>query len=175
MRKNTIIISAAALLVLAFAATAMAGPGHGRGMGRGFGSCWSNSGAVNQLTPEQQQKYAAIMDDYANKVRPLQQQMWTVHTELRVLAQNPNTKPEDLTSRVQTLSKLREQMFDARKALSDRLEKELGIKGFGYGPGNCGGPGMGRGMMGGGMGYGPGNCPGLAPDAPDAPEEAPAN
>ena len=175
MRKNTLILSTAALLVLAFAATAMAGPGHGRGMGRSFGSCWSNSGVVNQLTPEQQQKYAAIMDDYAAKVRPIQQQMWTTHTELQVLSRNPNTKTDELTSRVQALGKLREQMFDARKALDDRLETELGIKGFGYGPGygpGCGGHGMGSGMGPGMGGMGPGNCPAMAPDAP---EEAPAN
>ncbi|MDI6800670.1 MAG: hypothetical protein QMD01_01240 [Thermodesulfovibrionales bacterium] len=127
--KKALSISLVVIIVIALAGAAMAfGPGYGR---FGMGPCY---GAETQSTPEQTQKYAQFQKD----ILPLKQKMLQLRTDLMTL--RTQTTPD-----WKAIADKQKEMVDVRTEIQEKAS-EAGFTGFG--PGTCGGCGMGRGMMG---------------------------
>lgn len=155
-RKNATIFATSALVVLLAAATAMANS-YGPGQGGRNGSIYS------QLAPEKQKAFTNIMKEFQDKAYTLRQDIWAKNAELNALSSNPNADPKYISGLVNDIKQLHIKLHNMRQTYGDRVEKEVGIRGFGPNFDNClgGGPGMRGGMgsgMRGGMGYT--NCPG---------------
>lgn len=160
MSKQNLTISAlAAVLVLGMAAFAVAGPGAGAGRGPGCGQ-----GALySQLTPEKQAEANAIFDKYEPQFEGIRNQMWAKRSVLQAMVNGGNADEKAITKLVNDISKLRDQMRDLRKAMSDELVQATGLTAFGdfgpcqrYAQTDCPGYGQNQGRMGNGMGYGRG-------------------
>ncbi|WP_165176948.1 periplasmic heavy metal sensor [Desulfovibrio sp. ZJ369] len=142
-------------------------PGYGcygcpGGYGPGYG--WNgNSG----LTSEQQEKYTKIVQDYARRMEPIQDQIFVKRQELRALRNATNPDVKTVRETATELTKLNKQLGDLHDEMAQRIEKEVGrpagagANSGNYGPGYHHGMGCGYGMgyghrMGYGMGYGQG-------------------
>lgn len=152
--KSMRIVVLSGLVILITAALAFAQPGMGRG-GWGPGGCPGyGAGQVQNLTPEQQQKFDALFAEHQKKAFALHEDIWAKKAELNALAQNPNTKPERITQLVNEIKTLRAKQYEQREAFRAALQKA----GLPAAYGNCGGvgggcgdgPHGGRGMMRGG-------------------------
>ncbi|WP_165065944.1 periplasmic heavy metal sensor [Desulfovibrio sp. ZJ200] len=130
------------------------------GYGPGYG--WNgNSG----LTSEQQEKYTKIVQDYARRMEPIQDQIFVKRQELRALRNATNPDVKTVRETATELTKLNKQLGDLHDEMAQRIEKEVGrpagANSGNYGPGYHHGMGYGCGMgyghrMGYGMGYGQG-------------------
>lgn len=134
MKKNLkVVLAVAIVLVMATGAMAI---GPGGGMGMGMANC-PNVGA--NLTPEQTQKFA----QFQKETLPLRQQMLQLKTEMMTLRAQPSPDWKAIAEK-------QKQMVDVRIEIQKK-KAEAGLTGFG--PGLCGGAGMGmRGMGMRGMG-----------------------
>lgn len=168
-KKNISIAALAAVLVMSMAAFAVAGSGYGRGFGGGCGGPgYGQAKGFAQLTPEKQAEVQAVYDKFAPQFDKLREQMWTKRSTLQAMVNGGKADEKAIGGLVSDISKLRTQMWDLRKGMSDELVKVTGITDFGgfgtcprYGQNDCPGygDGQGRGMgrgQGRGMGYGPG-------------------
>ncbi len=155
MKTSRILFSLAMVGMLSLAAVAWAGPGHnteghggpgthmgmmkngghgGQMMGGGMGM---SGAAWDALTPEQRDRYSSLRDAYAEKVEPMRSDMWAKHTELEALSNNPKVEPSYITKLVQDMKELGAKMRAERKIFADQVEKELGIRPFHRGFGDC--------------------------------------
>lgn len=133
MKKSIITLVAVASLV-ALSAMAFAAPRGGRGAGQ------------NQLTTEQRATIQKIVDAHQDKIYELREKIWAKHTELQALSTSGKAEKSDIQSLVADISKLRDAMNKERLAMRAEIEKQTGLKGYGYHRGGMGG------SMGGGMG-----------------------
>ncbi len=148
MKKSIIALVAVASLVV-LSAVAFAGPRGGRGQGQ------------NQLSAEQRASIQKIVDAHQDKLYDLREKIWAKHTELQALSNSGKAEKADIQALVNDISKLRDSLHKERLAIGTDIEKQTGLKGYGYyhggkggmgygcgddcGPGD-GGRGMGRGM-----------------------------
>ncbi len=127
----------------------------------------SDRGAISSLSPEKQSAYQAMMKEHFDRISPLRDKLDAKRIELNALSSNPNAKPETLSKLAGEVAELQAQLRTERRALGDRMEKDLGIRhgyGMGHGMGGMmdgrgyhGGRHGGHGGHGGNGGYGP-NC-----------------
>lgn len=129
MKKSIITLVAVASLV-ALSAMAFAAPRGGRGAGQ------------NQPTAEQRATIQKIVDAHQDKIYELREKIWAKHTELQALSNSGKAEKSDIQSLVSDISKLRDAMNKERLAISAEIEKQTGLKGYGYHRGGVGG-GMG--------------------------------
>ena len=117
------------------------------------GSCGNANGSgMVSLSPENQCAYEAMLKEYRNRIAPLQDKLSAKRLELNALSRNNNTKPETLSKLAGEVAELQAQIRSEDRALGDRMEKELGIRGYGMMGGMHGGRGhRGGGHMNGGM------------------------
>lgn len=165
-KKNLSITALAAALILSMAAFAVAGPGYGRGFAGGCGGPgYGPNAAYSQLTPEKQAEVQAIFDKYEPQFEGVRNQMWAKRSVLQAMVNGGKADEKAITGLVNDISKLRDQMWNLRKAMSDELVKATGIAAFGacprYAQNDCpgygDGPGQGRqDRMAPGMGFGRG-------------------
>lgn len=156
MKKSIIALVAVASLV-ALSAVAFAGPRGGRGAGQG----------PNQPTAEQRATIQKIVDAHQEKLYELREKIWAKHAELQALSNSGKAEKSDIQSLVADISKLRDAMNKERLAIRADIEKQTGLKGYGYHHGGgygyggaCGddcGPGYG------GKGFGRGGACGSGP------------
>lgn len=102
-------------------------------MGKGHGKKHGGKGFMQNLTPEQQEKFGALREEFVKKTEPLRADMWAKHTELQALTNNPKVEPKYITKLVQELKELNLAMQAERTAFHAQVEKEVGIKNFGRG------------------------------------------
>jgi zinc resistance-associated protein len=178
MTKNrALIITLALVAVVSLASLAAAGPGRSGGFGPGRGDCtgsgncgWGpgyyRSDQIAQLTPEKQNAYRTIMQEFRDKMVPLRETMWQKRMELEALSPNPNTQPDEIKGLVKEIGALHTRMRGEREGLRDRLEKEIGLevgqRGFHHPRSNKGQRGH-QGRMGGGQRMMDGSGPGCNP------------
>ena len=134
MRKSIIDLVAVASLV-ALSAVAFAAPRGGKGAGQG----------QNQPTAEQRATIQKIVDAHQEKLYELREKIWAKHAELQALSNSGKAEKSDIQSLVADISKLRDAMNKERLAIRADIEKQTGLKGYGY-------------HHGGGMGGGYGGC-----------------
>ena len=158
MKKSIITLVAVASLV-ALSAFAFAGPRGGKGAAQG-----------QQPTAEQRATIQKIVDAHQEKLYELREKIWAKHTELQALSNSGKAEKADIQSLVADISKLRDAMNKERLAIRADIEKQTGLKGYGYGHGGYHRGGMGGygcgddcGPGAGGKGYSRGGgCPGGA-------------
>lgn len=174
MKLQRTFLGLLALGILSLAAVAYAGPmhgqghgGHGRGMmtsdcpmgggmGAGMGAGHMGRGFMQSLTPEQQQKFQTLRNEFVKKTEDLRSDMWAKHTELEALAGNDKVEPSYITKLVQEMKEIGTKLRAERDAFAQRVEKEVGVPYYGHG-------------------FGPnGDCPAVG-GATGTPDAAPAN
>jgi len=146
--KKVSITLLAALLVVAVSSSALAFNG-GYGRGRG-GSDYGGAAALN-LSAEQTAKIRELREAQWNDIRPLQEKMFSKRGELRSLWLQKNPDENRITAVNKEIRSLRDQMQD--KMLSYRLaifkiltpeqkDQVQSFRGRGFGPGfGCDGAG----------------------------------
>jgi zinc resistance-associated protein len=152
MKKSIITLVAVASLV-ALSAMAFAAPRGGRGAGQG----------QNQPTAEQRATIQKIVDAHQDKIYELREKIWAKHTELQALSNSGKAEKSDIQSLVADISKLRDAMNKERLAMRADIEKQTGLKGYGYHRGGMGGAcgdDCGPGYGGKGFGRGMNSCAG---------------
>ena len=87
--------------------------GHGM-MGRGA------------YTPEQQQKYDAIVAEFVKQMEPVKDQMFIKRQELRALQNASNPDIAAVRATATELLQLRKQLGQMHETMTQRLEKEVG-------------------------------------------------
>lgn len=150
MTRKTLIFSIVAIAMLSMAAMAYAGPGYGRGgcggpgmgYGQGYGHGYGHgNGYYSQLTPEKQAAVDGIFDKYRAKQIALRDKARSTHIKLEALASSGNPDEKRIDELVAELTKVREQMWNNRAAMSKEIEAETGMRFDGrgrYGSGfNC--------------------------------------
>jgi zinc resistance-associated protein len=167
MKTRSIITIVAALGIFALAAVAFAGPyGHGYGHRGGYGGMGAGGGAAvcpfggsgpggqaayDSLTPDKQALYDKIVAEADGKMTPLRDKLFAKQAELNAMYNNPSTDPAAVGKTAGEVAQLRTQLRNLHIELSQRLEKEVGLK-SGFGRGHRGGFHRGGGYhMGGGM------------------------
>lgn len=153
-RKNGIILAASALVVLLMASSVLA-YGHGRRGGDGFHY------TLSQLSPEKQQAFDKITQEYQDKAFSLRQDVWAKRAELQALSGNSNVDPKRISTLVNDIKNLHTKLYEMRKTYADRVENEVGIGFPGRGFGHFGNHG--RGFM---RGDFRGDCPSFPQSAP---------
>lgn len=120
--------------------------------GNGTGRGWHRGPS---FSPEQQDKYDKIVEDYAKRMDPIRDQIFVKRQELRALRNATNPDVKAVRETATDLTKLNNQLGDLHNEMSQRVEKEVGQPAGpaapqGYGPGyhHRMGYGMGHGMMG---------------------------
>ena len=109
-----------------------------------------------QMTPEQRQKMEAAFTKYAEKMQPLEDQLFVKKQELKALQNAPQPDVNAVGAKAQEIVKLRRELDTLRREMA----KEAGLPVPAWG-GPCGGPGFGP--KHGRRGHGPRNvqpCPG---------------
>jgi len=159
--KKTFVLGLCLALGLALVATvAIAwGPGFGPRFARGFGGPANGVPPIPDLTDEQSAQIQALRDEFQKQIEPLQKELFTKRTEIRILWSSANPDPSVVTAKQKEIwdlqSKLQEQAtglgLEIRKVLTPEQLAELPAfnRGAGFGPGPGFGPRMGmRGPMG---------------------------
>ena len=159
--KKTFVLGLCLALGLALVATvAIAwGPGFGPRFARGFGGPANGVPPIPDLTAEQSAQIQALRDEFQKQIEPLQKELFTKRTEIRILWSSANPDPSVVTAKQKEIwdlqSKLQEQAtglgLEIRKVLTPEQLAELPAfnRGAGFGPGPGFGPRMGmRGPMG---------------------------
>jgi len=174
-------VAAAVVLLMAITASAAFSYGgrwwsHGRGFS-GDRDCMALSGL--NLTAEQSAKVAALREAHVKDVKPVQDKLFSMQGDLRLLWMQDNPDMAKLKALRNEVRGLRDQLADKRFDLHQEMLKVLTpeqarefksqFRGWGGGPGGCSGAGMGgghgrHGHM--GMGYGPGAGMGMGPGGP---------
>jgi len=150
MKKNIIILIAAAALISLSAFAFAAGPKGGKGRA-----------ADAPLTTEQRATVQKIIEAHQDKLYELREKIWAKHAELQALSTSGKAEKADIQGLVADISKLRDAMHTERLAMRTEIEKQTGIKAFGPGGYHRGGMGYGYGegdcTTGGGRGFGRGS------------------
>ena len=94
--------------------------GHGHGFHRGM-----HSG----LTPEQQEKYKAIVNEYSGKMAPLEDQIFVKRQELRALQNAATPNVDNVRAQATELRNLYRQLHTLHAEMSQKLESEAGLPG----------------------------------------------
>lgn len=104
---------------------------------------WSGYAApMMQFTPEQQAACDKIMTDFQEKAYGLRTQISSKQMELHYLSQNPKTDPKAISSLVNEVTSLQNQLHDLRVKTATTLQSDLKIdsnnayallRGFGQG------------------------------------------
>jgi len=131
MKKHIITLVAVTCLV-ALSAVAFAGPRGGKGQGH------------YQLSAEQRASIQKIVDAHQDQLYDLREKIWAKHTELQALSNSGKAEKADIQALVNDISKLRDSLHKERLAIGADIEKQTGLKGYGYHHGGMGG-GMGAG------------------------------
>ncbi|WP_462323440.1 Spy/CpxP family protein refolding chaperone [Desulfoplanes sp.] len=155
MKKKVTIITLAMVALVSMASLGSAGPGRQGGFGNGSGDCIGSGGCnrgqgykahqIAQLTPEKQEAYRTIMNEFRGTMAPIREAMWEKRMELGALSPNPNTQPAEIKALVKEIGALHTQMRTEHETLRNRLEKEIGLK---LGRGGFHHPRQGKGMRG---------------------------
>jgi Spy/CpxP family protein refolding chaperone len=145
MKRYSVLIS---ILIVAVAASlAMAGPrGPGRGMGPNSGMCPMVMSGLD-LTAEQTQQLQAMRETWLKEASPLQNELFSKRTEMRLLWSEANPNREKITAKQQEIFELQRRLqenatqhkLDVRGILTP--EQQAKFSAFG------GGRGYGRGGM----------------------------
>ena len=77
-------------------------------------------------TPEQQQKYDAIVADFAKQMEPVKDQMFIKRQELRALQNAANPDIAAVRATATELLQLRKQLGQLHDTMTQRIEKEVG-------------------------------------------------
>lgn len=141
MKKGRMRFGAVLVMTMAFVLTAsiaLAGPGGwGRGMGGGgmggMGGGYGHGGwgqgmgpgqggyaNAGSLTPEQSQKLQTMREAYLKDITPLQNQLFTKKSELRLLWSAPNPEKDQIMAKQGELNTLQQQIQE--KATKHQLE-----------------------------------------------------
>ncbi|MDZ7582966.1 MAG: periplasmic heavy metal sensor [Deltaproteobacteria bacterium] len=105
MNKRNLIGMAAVFLALS-ASTVLAGPhGWGRGMGPGYGMEPQAAANLN-LSAEQSAKLQSLRENHLKAITPLQNQMFAMRSELRLLWNETNPDKETLMAKHKAISNL---------------------------------------------------------------------
>jgi Spy/CpxP family protein refolding chaperone len=175
MRKTTITVLSAAIILAASFAIAQpgpGGPGGPRGDGPNQGMLPAGSGLVEYLALDDAQieAWTAYHEEFRATVDPIRETMRDLHTQLREALDAETSDAATIGQLMLDIEAVRDEIFAARHALDENLKSLLTAdqllkfeafraaqaymqRGAG-GPG--GGPGKGRGF---GAGNGPGNGP----------------
>jgi Spy/CpxP family protein refolding chaperone len=145
MKKTTIGIVFAAVLLVTASLVLAGGPGYGRGYGITPGYGYP---AIPNLTGDQSAKIQALQKGNLDETAPLQQQLLAKRTELRTLWLNPKPDQSAIAAKQKEIlglqSKLNEKAtnlrLEIRKVLTPEQQAQIGA--FGYGTGM--GPKMGK-------------------------------
>ena len=150
--KISTLIAAFALSAIVFgsgSAFAANNPTAGRG---------AAAAGTEALSPEKQSAYEAMMKEHFDRVAPIQDKLNAKSLELNALSRNVNARPETISRLAGEVADLQARLRAERRALGDRMEKELGIRGYGMhggmGAGMMNGHGNMMGSMMDGMGHG---------------------
>ena len=95
------------------------GPGHG-GWGQGMGPGQGGYGYAGSLTPEQSQKLQTIREAYLKEITPLQNQLFTKKSELRLLWSAASLDKDQILAKQGELNGLQQQIQE--KATRHQLE-----------------------------------------------------
>ena len=90
-------------------------------------SGWCGRQHYEELKPEMQNKYDAIMKGYHEKMSPLTEKMMARRLELDALTGNANADPKRITALAEEIAALRTQIRNERFKLGERLKSEVGI------------------------------------------------
>lgn len=104
--------------VLLSASFAVAGPGGwGRGMGMGYGGGGPGMGMGHggypyaaSLSPEQSQKLQALQEAFLKEITPIQSQLFTKKSELRLLWSQANPDQEQIMAKQAEINSLQQQL-----------------------------------------------------------------
>ncbi len=77
-------------------------------------------------TPEQQQKYDAIVSEFAKQMEPVKDQMFIKRQELRALQNASNPDIAAVRATATEMLQLRKQIGQMHETMTQRLEKEVG-------------------------------------------------
>ena len=130
LSKASLATTLAAVLMTGGAMTgqALAGPhdGHDRHPGqRSYQEC-----IYQALTPEKQAQYDGIMKEFVDKTAPLRDKLAAKYIELRTLGDSPTPDPKAIGRATEELVALRNEFAGERKAMAERIAKEVGINVF---------------------------------------------
>lgn len=78
------------------------------------------------LSPEQQQKYEAILDEYSKKMEPVKDQLFIKRQELRALQNAADPDIPAVRTAASELLQLRKQLGQMHEEMRQRLQKEVG-------------------------------------------------
>ena len=161
---RTVIVSLAAVAVIAVGATAFAGKGMGnQDDERGCGGCGNQKGrggcAYGQmkadLTPEQREQMKAERQTFFDATKAARQELYAKRLELRAEMAQSEPDLEKASALQKTVSELQGDLDQKRLGHIMAMRKINPDAGRGF---MMEDRGMGHHGMGHGMGYGPGNC-----------------
>lgn len=131
MKKQGLMYGAVLMVTLAFvlsASLALAGPGGwggGGGMGQGYGKGGRGCGMggylnTASLTPEQSQQIQTLREAYLKEITPLQTQLFTKRSELRLLWASATPDKDQIMAKQGEINALQQQI--QAKATQHQLE-----------------------------------------------------
>ncbi len=130
MKVKTIIASLA-IIGLTFSGISYAVAKDGQCGGRGI---------IEQLSPEQQEKFEDMRDAQFEQIRPVMNELKIKRMEYKAFVQNPNVQPEQISKLAREIVELENKTHDSRNEFKDKVEKEFGIDlgkmGKGHGKGH---------------------------------------
>ena len=138
-----LIVLALAMAVILCGSLALAGPrGWGQGMGPGYGRSAYGPSNLN-LTEEQSGKLQTLRENYLKEITPLQNQMISLRSEMRLLWNVASPDREKITAKQKEISELQRQLDE--KAVQYRLDCNAMLTPEQLSKMAAFGPGMGRG------------------------------
>ena len=144
--KKKLFMATLTLATLFYGSLALAGPrGWGHGMGPSNGAGYGMAGL--NLTEEQSAKLQSLRENYLKEVSPLQNRMFALRSEMRLLWNAAEPDREKITAKQKEIAGIQNQLeekntayrLDCRAVLTPEQQSRMAAAG----------PGMGR-------GYGPG-------------------
>ena len=123
--------------------------------GQGYGA---GAGQAATLTPEKQEIYQKLVQDYAAKVDKIRADLVARQSELDVLNDSANPDQAKIAALAKDVGELHAALITEQSAFRAKVAKDVGLTAGGYG---C--PGYGGGY---GRGAGPSNCAGYAANCP---------
>jgi zinc resistance-associated protein len=146
--SRNIVVTLAAVAMLAVAAAAWAGPG--RGFGQGRGGCGY---AAADLTPEQQAALDKDTEAYREAMAPLGRELYAKQASLQAELAQTKIDRKKVDALAAEVADLRTRMDRQRLTYRADMAEKYGLVG-GFGAGCQGGPGQGRGQNCAGPGQG---------------------